>query len=137
MNKIFNNMNTKAMIDKVLELSIEHWNQKFVGVSALEICEKLSVSNEEVMKIMENLRDQGKGSINANVELYPAKFNPDNLEWSMLEQGIITHMFFPSKEVLTNYFYVLRWCVKITLNLKKGCIVVLIRLSWLYFLMKC
>lgn len=98
-------MDTEIMIDKVLELSIEHWNQKFVGISALEICEKLSVSNKEVMEIMENLRDQGKGSINANVELYPAKFNPDNLEWSILEQGIITHMFFPSKEVLTDYFY--------------------------------
>lgn len=98
-------MDTEIMIDKVLELSIEHWNQKFVGVSALEICEKLSVSNEEAMGIMENLRDQGKGSINANVELYPAKFNPDNLECSILEQGIVTHMFFPSKDILTDYFY--------------------------------
>jgi hypothetical protein len=40
---------------KILELSIEQWNQSFGGTSALDICDKISVSNEKVMREMESL----------------------------------------------------------------------------------
>ena len=63
--------------EKVLTLSIEQWNRSFGGTSALDICRKLDITNEEVMIAMEKQCDDGKGKINANVELYVISFDTD------------------------------------------------------------
>lgn len=89
----------------VLELSIQQWNRSFGGTSALDICDKIFVSNEIVMKEMEELCGKGKGSINANIELYAIKIDPDNPKFELPSESTTTHVFFPSKELLEEHFY--------------------------------
>lgn len=98
-------MNSDEIQRKVLELSIEQWNRSFGGISALDICGKLSISNEIVMNEMEKLCDQGKGSINANVELCVIKIDLESPKFEMPSENTLTHVFFPSKEILTEYFF--------------------------------
>ena len=98
-------MNEEELLNKVLELSLQQWNRAFGGTSALDVYEKLSTTNEIVMKAMESLRDQGKGTINANVELFVIKFDPENPKFEVPSKATVTHVFFPSKEILTEYFY--------------------------------
>ena len=104
-------MEDQQIIDQIIMLSIEQWNHTFGGISALDICDKVDVSNEYVMSQMELLCKDGKGSLNANVELYVITFNapthddekPEEIE--IPGKLIKTHIFFPSKEILTEYFY--------------------------------
>lgn len=98
------NMN-EEFLRKVLELSIKQWNRTFGGTSALDICEKLSTANEIVMKAMETLRDQGKGTINANVELFVIEFDTEKPKMVVPTKATITHVFFPNKEILADFFY--------------------------------
>ena len=90
---------------RILDLSINQWNRSFGGTSALDICDKISASNEEVMKEMENLCEEGKGTINANVELYQIRIDPDNPKLEIPSESTITHVFFPSKDLLEEHFY--------------------------------
>ena len=93
------------MLDQILELSIMRWNERFGGTSALEINDQLGLSNEEVMSLMEQLCEKGKGSINKNVELYSIKFDPENPKFEFPENATTTHVFFPNKEVLNEFYY--------------------------------
>lgn len=90
---------------KILELSLQQWNQSFGGTSALDICDKISVSNEAVMKEMETLREDGKGTINANVKLYVVKIDLENPKLKIPGEITTTHVFFPSQQLLEEYFY--------------------------------
>lgn len=98
-------MRNEYIQEKILELSIAQWNQSFGGTSALDICDKISVSNEEVMREMESLCKDKKGTINANVELYVISFDPENPKFEIPEESTTTHVFFPSKELLKEHFY--------------------------------
>jgi len=89
----------------ILELSIQQWNRSFGGTSALDICDKISVSNEEVMKEMENLCADSKGTINANVELYQIRIDPNNPKFEIPKESTTTHVFFPCKKLLEEHFY--------------------------------
>lgn len=90
---------------KILKLSIQQWNQSFGGTSALDICDRISVPHEDVMKEMEALCEEGKGTINANVELYVIKIDPENPKFQSSKESTTTHVFFPSKELLEEHFY--------------------------------
>lgn len=90
---------------KILELSIEQWNKSFGGTSALDICDRISVSNEEVMREMESLCTEGKGTINANVELYSIRIDPENPKFEIPKESTATHVFFPNKGLLEDHFY--------------------------------
>ena len=98
-------MNANEIQTLILDLSIKQWNRSFGGTSALDICDKISASNEEVMKEMENLCESGKGTINANVELYQIRIDPDNPKLEIPSESTTTHVFFPSKELLEENFY--------------------------------
>jgi hypothetical protein len=98
-------MDKNELIEQVLRLSIEQWNKSFGGTSALDICDKIGVTNEEVMSSMEILVKHGRGTINSNVELYVIKFDKDNPKFEMPTEATITHVFFPDKEILTEHFY--------------------------------
>ncbi|WP_199877153.1 hypothetical protein [Salinivibrio sp. MA351] len=90
---------------KILDLAIAQWNQSFGGTSALDICDKISVSNEEVMREMESLCKDKKGTINANVELCAIRIDPENPKFEIPKESTTTHVFFPSKELLEDHFY--------------------------------
>lgn len=98
-------MSGEEIQNRILELSIQQWNRSFGGISALDICDRISVSNEDVMKEMEKLCEEGKGSINANVELYPIRIDLENPKFEIPKEGTTTHVFFPSKELLEEHFY--------------------------------
>lgn len=90
---------------KILDLSIAQWNRSFSGTSALDICSEILLSNEEVMREMESLCDEKKGIINANVELYVIEIDPEDPKFEMPKESTVTHVFFPSKELLEDHFY--------------------------------
>lgn len=86
-------------------MSIAQWNQSFGGTSALDICDKISASNEDVMREMESLCKDKKGTINSNVELYVIRVNPESPKFEIPKDSTTTHVFFPSKELLEDHFY--------------------------------
>ena len=98
-------MSDEEIQQKVLELSIERWNRFFGGTSALDICDKILFSNELVMKAMEALCFKGSGTINANVELYPIIVDLNNPEFEIPSEPTVTHVFFPSRDLLSEHFY--------------------------------
>lgn len=98
-------MRKEDIQQKILELSIEQWNQSFDGTSALDICDKISVSNEEVMREMESLCKDAKGTINANVELFDISIDIENQKIELPKESTTTHVFFPNKELLEDHFY--------------------------------
>jgi hypothetical protein len=98
-------MDHLKLLNQVMDISVEHWNKNFGGTSALDICDKVGASNEEVMAAMEILYEQGKGSLNRSVELYPFKIDPEKPKLEIPDEPTTTHVFFPDKKVLTDNFY--------------------------------
>jgi len=98
-------MDKNEITKKVLALSIEQWNRSFGGISALDICKKLNLKNEEIMIAMEKLSNDGKGTINANVELYIISFDIDKPATNASNEPTVTHVFFPNKEILAENYY--------------------------------
>ena len=98
-------MRNEDIQKNILDLSIAQWNQSFGGTSALDIGDKISVSNEDVMREMESLCKDKKGTINANIELYVIRIDPENPKFEIPKESTKTHVFFPSKELLEDYFY--------------------------------
>ncbi|MDD5125820.1 hypothetical protein [Methylovulum sp.] len=98
-------MEEQETIDQVLQLSIEQWNKTFGGISALDICQKIGITNEEVMSIMESLCDEGKGTLNRNVDLYVITIDTENPKFEIPNTLTKTHIFFPSRKILTEHFY--------------------------------
>lgn len=98
-------MDQKDILDKVLSFSIEHWNNTSAGTSALDVCSKIGITNKEVMAVMEVLEEKGKGSLNRAVQLYQIKIDLENPKVEIPDEPITTHIFFPSKNVLTENFY--------------------------------
>lgn len=98
-------MDEKESLDRVLELSIAQWNRTFGGSSALDICDKIDLSNDAVMLLMEKLCEEGKGSLNRNVELYVINIVPESPKLEIPSKPTVTHVFFPDKQLLTEHFY--------------------------------
>ncbi len=98
-------MREEEIQQKILKLSIDQWNQSFGGTSALDICDKILVSNEEVMRGMESLCNDEKGTINANVELYSIRVDSENSKFEFPKDSTTTHVFFPNKGLLEDHFY--------------------------------
>lgn len=95
------------MKQKILEISVKQWNDRFVGISAIDISKKLNIAHEEVMLKLEELRAENKGTLNENVTLYQISLDIDNdtNDFKFPEpKPITTHIFFPSKQILENYY---------------------------------
>lgn len=92
------------MKDKILKLSIENWNNRFGGTSAISIAEKLNIEHKFVQKVFKIFAKEGKGKISENVELGNISVDPKT-PGSMSYKKVNTTIFFPSKKVLTNYYY--------------------------------
>jgi len=96
------------MKQKILDISIKHWNERFVGISAIDVSKKLNIPHENAMLLLEELKKENKGSLNENVTLGLLSINIDDEttddEMPKLKQ-VTTHFFFPSKEILEHYFH--------------------------------
>lgn len=96
---------------RILELSSKKRFKNSVGISALDLESDLKLKNKKVMAIMEGLVEKGLGSINKNVKLYQIALSFDSKKvkkCGSLEQKhkeVITHIFFPSENILKHYYY--------------------------------
>lgn len=95
------------MQQDIIDLAIKYWNEKFVGISGIDISEKLNIQHEKVIKILEQLETEGKGTLNENVVFHPLTFalDPETNNFKMVKaEPVTTHVFFPAKGLLKTYF---------------------------------
>jgi len=95
------------MKKKIIDISIKHWHDRFTGISALDIAEKLDISHEETLRYLEELKNENKGTLNENVTLYQISLdlNSKNSDFKLPEpKPVTTHIYFPSKSMLETYF---------------------------------
>jgi len=97
--------NLTAIEKKILKICSQKWFDNPAGISAIDISKIVSLPNEEVMQIMERFALSHLGTINRNVELYYVKIDFDNPSHDFEDERVITHIFFPSKEVLQYFYY--------------------------------
>lgn len=91
---------------KILKHSIKHWNERFVGISAFELADKLKVHHKTVLTALQRLKENGSGTLNENVEIGSVSFklNKTGLKQKPRMRKIVTSIFFPSKAVLGKSF---------------------------------
>ena len=87
----------------VVAYAIDEWKKTFAGTSGLAIAAAMSMPHDEVLLILESLADEGKGTLNRNVEL--CEFTLSFSRQSKNLEKRSTHIFFPSREVLHEAFY--------------------------------
>ena len=95
------------MKQQIINIALSHWNERFVGISALDIADKLKISHKETLRYLEELKDENKGTLNENVTLFQISLdlnnNDDNSKLPE-PKPVTTHIFFPSKDILESYF---------------------------------
>lgn len=91
--------------DQLFAEAIKSWDTTFGGVSGIDLARKAQVSHEDVMRVLESWVEAGRGTMNANVELsfvnLPALGSNSEISFTPIN----THIFFPSREELTEHFY--------------------------------
>lgn len=95
----------KATQEKLFAEAIRSWNATFGGVSGIDLAQRLRVSHQTVMQLIESWVDADRGTMNANVELSLVTLPTPNSGGELTFSPIITHIFFPSRKELTEYFY--------------------------------
>lgn len=98
-------LNLNEIQKNIVRISIKNWNQSFGGTSSSEIAKKIGVEHYLIMDAMENLVSNGMGSINANVEMFEVSIDVDAAERNFNFIPITLHIYFPSKDMLDEYFY--------------------------------
>ena len=96
-------MITANRAKEVIAYAIGQWRKTFAGTSGLAIAAAMSIPHDEVLLILESLANEGKGTLNRNVEL--CEFTLSISSQSRNPEKRSTHIFFPSKEVLHDAFY--------------------------------
>ena len=89
---------------EILEYCSKRWFDNPAGISALDLAEHLQITNEAAMRIFESFNELEYGTLNRNVKLYSAHFDPKNVSKSLNFKEEITHIFFPSSKVLATYY---------------------------------
>lgn len=94
------------MEQQIIDIAIKHWNKNFAGIPACDIAEKLNLSHNEVLKCLEKLKEENKGTLNQDVSLVQISIDIDEetKELKTEQKSIITHIYFPSKELLENFY---------------------------------
>lgn len=90
---------------KVLRYCSKKWFRNPAGISALDLSRDFHLTNEDAMVMFEKLVEKGLGTINANVVLYQIYFGAGKKTGMSAGKEVITHIFFPSKDVLAQHFY--------------------------------
>lgn len=88
-----------------LASAVDGWFKNFGGTSALDVARDLSLDHSVVMRLFEKLVKSGHGSINADVTLYQASFDTENIAAGFKLEPVVTHIFFPAKQELRDAFY--------------------------------
>ena len=96
-------MITANRAKEVIAYAIDQWKKTFAGTSGLAIAAAMSIPHDEVLLILESLANEGKGTLNRNVELCEFTLSISSQSKNLEKRS--THIFFPSKEVLHDAFY--------------------------------
>jgi hypothetical protein len=94
----------KTLEQKILDYSVSHWQENSSGISGTNIAEHFGVPHEMVSEIFDRLEKQEKGSVRRDVTLcqFSISINKPEVE---SKKEIHTSIFFPSRDILTEYFY--------------------------------
>ncbi|MBP6237202.1 MAG: hypothetical protein KA270_05255 [Saprospiraceae bacterium] len=92
---------------EIIKIAISHWEVRNVGISGLDLADRLEVPHGTVLTNLEQLAKEAKGTLNTNVTLYPLRieinendpFDIKPLSFDNIE-GVKTHVYFPSKKLL-------------------------------------
>ena len=98
-------MTSTDQSSRVIACAVEVWGRTHGGISGLDIAKHLSISHDDVLRILEELNVNGHGSLNRNVELYQVRIDLENPSEKMEGERVTTHMYFPSKEILHRAFF--------------------------------
>lgn len=101
-----------SLKQEILDYALEHWSKNFTGVSAVSVAEKLNCSHKEVLSIFSELKREKKCSLKEGVKLYSISFpfERDSSSVNDAPKEIVTSIFFPSKELLTDNFFNSKLC---------------------------
>jgi hypothetical protein len=99
-------MSREEMKEEILSIAVQYWKENFAGISAWEVAKRLGIGHQKALRYIYSLRDEGKGSLNENVELYPVSFGVDRENNFVMgkERRVVTAAFFPSKGILKEQF---------------------------------
>lgn len=92
--------------EKIIEYSVKHWNRHFTGISASELANKLNSQHTTVLKALQKIKENGKGTLRENVELGSVSFKINDKGFAKRTRirKITTSIFFPGKELLKQSF---------------------------------
>lgn len=88
----------------IMDCSLEHWHRYFTGISGIAVAEHLDLPHELVLRAFDELEAEGKGTVRRGVTLYQLFISIDEPRFRE-EKPILTAIFFPAPEVLTENFY--------------------------------
>jgi hypothetical protein len=98
-------MTSTDQSSRVIAYAVEVWGRTHGGISGLDIAKHLSISHDDVLRILEELNANGHGNLNRNVELYQVRIDLENPSEKMEGERVTTHIYFPCKEILHRAFF--------------------------------
>ncbi len=88
----------------ILEYCLKYWNDNFCGISSHQVSTDLQIRHEKVRQTLRKLKEENKGTLNDDVVI---SLDETGREREIAKKGdrekLIT-IFFPSREILTDYF---------------------------------
>jgi hypothetical protein len=95
----------KEIQSAILAESAAQWFKNPAGITASDLANKFGMSNEDACLEVEALCEAGYGTMNRDAEFVQLSFDPEKPHEGFTHTPIRTHVFFPSKQVLTDAFY--------------------------------
>jgi hypothetical protein len=91
---------------KILDYTVTHWQKESTGISGINIAGAFGIQHEIVLSVFDELEKQEKGTVRRDVKLYQISISRLDDQPKVVEpEEVNTHIFFPSKDVLTESFY--------------------------------
>lgn len=95
-------MNTKR---DILEYCLEYWNVNFCGISSHQVSIDLRIDHEKVRRTFRIFKKERKGTLNDDVLISADDAETENGVIADGDEQIFITIFFPSKDILSDYFY--------------------------------
>ena len=90
---------------RILAESTARWFKDPAGITASELASKLDLPHEDVYGAVEALSDAGYGTLNRDAEFTQLSIDTENPQNDFTHTSIKTHVFFPSRQILTEAFF--------------------------------
>ena len=91
--------------NEILFYAVKQWNLQFSGSTSLEIARYLDIPHLEAMNLIVELEEEGKASVGRDKNIYVISLDTETFKQTIDEEPTGCHFIFPSKEVLTEFFY--------------------------------